>query len=174
MCGVMLSMIIFVLALFKFPVTLNFFTRFPSRTNFIFGTVSSSSSSCCYSLTAAGTCCCSLASSSSSLAAADCCCSSSSASFFTMSFNRSCYPYPIFSIILLYNKKAVSRTLCSLSASASRVAATGADTVLYNFEIVFLKNVFIVYFMFLRNFLKFIWTECRSLHDGHFVGIKNL
>ena len=30
--------------------------------------------------------------------------------------------------------------LSSLSASASRVAATGANTALYNFEIVFLKN----------------------------------
>ena len=34
---------------------------------------------------------------------------------------------------------------CSLSASASRVAATGADTAFYNFEIVFLKNVLIFY-----------------------------
>ena len=36
--------------------------------------------------------------------------------------------------------------LCNLSVSASRVAATGADTTLYNFEIVFLKNEFIVLF----------------------------
>ena len=40
MCGVMLAMIIFVLDLFKFPVTLNSFTRFPSYTNFIFAAVS--------------------------------------------------------------------------------------------------------------------------------------
>ena len=42
--------------------------------------------------------------------------------------------------------------LCSLSASASHVAAMGGDTVLYNFEIVFPKNVFNVYCMFFRNF----------------------
>ena len=66
-----------------------------------------------------------------------------------MSFNQSCYPYHIFSIILLYNKEVVSRTLWSLSASASRVAATGADTVLYNFEIVFLKNELIVLFEYI-------------------------
>ena len=42
------------------------------------------------------------------------------------------------SIILLYNKEAVSRTLCRLSASASRVAATA----LYNLPIVFLGNIF--------------------------------
>ena len=51
----------------------------------------------------------------------------------------------IFFIILLYNKETVPRTLCSLSASASRVAVTGADTALYNFETVFLKNEFIFY-----------------------------
>ena len=45
--------------------------------------------------------------------------------------------------VLLYNKETVSRTLSSLSASAFRVAATGADIALYNFEIVFLKNEFI-------------------------------
>ena len=97
----MLAMILFVLALFKFPVTLNSFKRFPSFTNFIFATVS-------------------------------------------------------------YHKEAVSRTLCSLSASASRVAVTGADTASYNFEIVFLKNVFTVYFMFLRNFSIILRTERRS------------
>ena len=79
-----------------------------------------------------------------------------------MSFNLS-RPYPIFSIILLYNKDAVSRTLCSLSAS---VAATDADTALYTFEIVFLKNEFIFYYTLLRNFLKILWTECRSLQSG--------
>ena len=61
-----------------------------------------------------------------------------------MPFNLS-RPYPIFSIILLYNKEAVSRTLCSLSASVFRVAATGADTGLYNFEILFLRNELILY-----------------------------
>ena len=68
-------------------------------------------------------------------------------------------PCPIFSIILLYNKEAVSRTLRSLSASASHVAVTGADTALHNFEIVFLKNVFIFYYTFLRNFLIILWTR---------------
>ena len=130
----MLAMIIFVLDLFKFPVTLNSFTRFPSHTNFIFATLSfCSSSSCCCSLAAAGTsssCCYSLA--------------SSSASFSTISFNLSS-PYSIFSIILLCNKEGVSRTLCSLSASPSHVAATGADIALHDFEIVFLKNGFIFY-----------------------------
>ena len=138
----MLAMIIFVLALFKFQVTLNSLKRFPSRTNFIFATAyRSSSSSCCCSLAAAGTCYCSVASSSSLTAAG---CSSSSATFSTMPFNLSCCSYLIFSIILLYNQEVVSRSLCSLSASASRVAVTGADTALYNFEIIFHKNVFIV------------------------------
>ena len=148
MCGVILAMIIFVLELFKFPVTLNSFTRLPSNANFIFVTVSyhSLSSSCCRSSAAAGPC------PSSSLAATGF--SSSSASFYTMSFNLSCCPYPIFSIILSYNKKAVSRMLCSLSASASRAATMGADTALYNFEFVFLKNVFIFYYTFLRKFFQ--------------------
>ena len=56
---------------------------------------------------------------------------------------------------LLY-KEAVSRTLCSLSASASRVAATGAETALNNFEIELLKNEFIVLLIyFWEIFLKF-------------------
>ena len=133
----MLAMIIFVLEFFKFHVTLNSFTRFPSYANFIFATVSS----CCCSLAAVDPCCYSLAS-SSSLAAARF--SSSAASFSTLSFSLP-RPYPILSIILLYNKKAVPRTLFSLSTSASRVAVTGADIALYNFEIVFLKNVFVFY-----------------------------
>ena len=62
--------------------------------------------------------------------------------------------YPIFSIILLYNKEVVSRAPCSLSASASRVAVKGADTPLYNFEIVFLKNMFIV---LLIHFWEIFW-----------------
>ena len=100
--GLMLFMIILVLDLFKFTVTLNSFTRFPSYTNFIFATAL-----CCYSLAAGiSSCCYSLA--------------SSSACFSLMSFNLS-GPYFILSITLLYNKKAVSRTLCSLSACASRV-----------------------------------------------------
>ena len=151
MCGVMLAMIIFVLELLKLPVTLNSFRRFPSYTNFIFAAISyRSSSSCCCSLTA-GPCYCSLA---SSFVAAG---SSLSASFST-SFSLS-YPYSMFSIVLLYNKEAVSRTLCSLSASAPRVTATGADTALYNFEIVFLKNVFIFHYASFRNFLKILWTH---------------
>ena len=112
MWDVILAMIIFVLDLFKFPVTLHSFTRLPSNANFIF----------CYSLAAADSCCCPFASSFLAVS-----CSSSSASFSTMSFNLSCCPHPIFSSILLYNKEAVSRTLCSLSASASRVAVTGAE-----------------------------------------------
>ena len=152
MCGEMLAMIIFVLELFKFPFTLIFFTHIHSYTNFIFATVSyRSSSSCCCSLAAGGPCCCSLAS-SSSLGAAG---SSLPASFSTMSFSLYC-PFPIFSAILLYNKEAVSRTL---SASTSRVAVPGADTTLYNFEIVFLKNVLIFYYTFLRNFLIILWTR---------------
>ena len=63
-----------------------------------------------------------------------------SASFSTMSFILS-RSYSILSTILLYNKEAVSRTLYSLSVSASRVAVTEADTVLHSFEMVFPKNV---------------------------------
>ena len=147
----MLAMIILVLELLKFAVTLNSFTQFPSFTNFLFTTVSYHSSS--RRSLATGICCCS----SSSLTAAGC--SSSSASFSTMSFNCSGCPYPIFSIILLHNKESVPRTSCSLYASASRVAVTGVDAALYNLEILFLKNEFIVYFMFLRNFLKILWTS---------------
>ena len=123
MCGVRLSIIILVLALFKFPVTLNSFTRLPSCTKFISGTVSYCSSSCYCSPSF----------------------SSSLASFSTLSLNLS-RSYPILCIILLYNKEVVSHLLCSLSASASRIAATGADTALYNFEIVFLIQlvVFII------------------------------
>ena len=88
MCGVMLALIIFVLELFKFPVTLNSFTRFPSYTNFIFATVSYRWSSSCYCpLAAAGSCCCFLASSSTFVAVGFCCCSS--ASFPPMFFNPS-------------------------------------------------------------------------------------
>ena len=121
--------IIFVLDLFKFPVTPNSFTRFPFYTILKFATVSYCSLS---------SCCCSLA-------------SSSSASFLTMSFNLY-RPYSIFSIILLYNEQAVSCMLSSLFASASRVAVTGADTGWHNFEIVFLKSVPILYYTFLEKF----------------------
>ena len=160
MCGVMLAMIIFVLELFKFPVIQNSFTRFPSYTNFIFATVSyrSSSSSYCCSWAVACPCRYSLASSCSYLTAAG---FSSSAPFSTMSFSISC-AYPIFSIILLYNKEAISRTPYSLSASASRIAATGADTALYNFEIVFLKNKLIVLLIHLWEiFWKFYGQKKR-------------
>ena len=76
-------------------------------------------------------------------------------------------PYPILSIILLYNKEAVSRRLCSLSASASCVAVTDADTALYNFEIAFLKNVFIVLLIHFC-FFKFYGQEktIRCLHQA--------
>ena len=87
-------------------------------------------------------------------------CCSSSASFSTMSFNLS-HPYSIFSIISLYNKEAVSHMLCSLSASASCVATTGADTALYNFVNWFLIQlvVFIICFPgnFFQNFWSFLW-----------------
>ena len=86
------------------------------------------------------------------------CCYSSSASFSAMSFNLS-RPYSIFSIILLYNKEAVSCTLYSLSASASRVAATGADTTLYNFVIWFLIKLV----MFIIGFLKICFQNFWSL-----------
>ena len=56
------------------------------------------------------------------------------ATFSAMSFSLSC-PYSTLSIILLYNKEVASRTLCGLSASASRVAAAGADTALCKFAI---------------------------------------
>ena len=130
MCGMILAMIVFVLGPFKFLVTLNSFERFPSYTNFIFGTVSYCPlSSCCCSLAAAGTV----------------------ALWFILLlllFYDVFQSLPsIFHIphhpVLLYNKETVSRTLSSLSASAFRVAATGADIALYNFEIVFLKNEFI-------------------------------
>ena len=141
MCGVMLAMIIFVLDLLKFPVTLNSLTHFPAYNNFIFVTVSY------YSLSFS---CCSLAAASTS---SSCCCSvaSSSASFYTISFNLCC-PYSIFSIILLYTKKAISRMLSSLFAGASCVAFTGADTALYNFGIVFLQNIPVIYYIFLEKF----------------------
>ena len=45
--------------------------------------------------------------------------------------------------------------LSSLSASASRVAVMDADTALYNFEIVFLKNAFIFYCIPWEIFFKF-------------------
>ena len=85
------------------------------------------------------------------------CCCSSYASFSTLSFNLSC-PYPIFSIILLYNKEVVSPTLCSLSASASRVAATGADTALYHFVNWFLIQLV----MFITGFRGKFENICRS------------
>ena len=84
------------------------------------------------------------------------CCCSFSASFYTMSFNVSC-PYPIFFTILLYNKEAVSRTLCSLSVRASGVAATGADTALYNFVNRFLiQLVMFIYRFFGELFSNFM------------------
>ena len=48
--------------------------------------------------------------------------------------------------------------LCSLSESAFRVAATGADTALYNFEIYFSKMNLSFIDTFLKNFLKILWT----------------
>ena len=44
--------------------------------------------------------------------------------------------------------------LSNISASASCVAVTGADTALHNFEILeFLKNAPILYYIFLESFL---------------------
>ena len=134
MCGVMLVIIILVLALSKFPVTLNSSARVPSYTNFTVSYCSSycSSSSFCY---------CSVA--------------SSSVSFSTMSFNLS-HPYPILSIILLYNKETVSPRPWSLSASTSRVAATGTDTAFYSLEIVFyIQLVMFIIYRLLENFEEF-------------------
>ena len=62
------------------------------------------------------------------------------------------HPYFLFSIILLYIKEAVSHTFCSLSASPSRVAATGADAALYYFEIVFLIQL--VMYIYIQNSIK--------------------
>ena len=96
-----------------------------------------------------------------------------------MSFNRSCCPCPILSIILLYNKEAVSRTLYSLSASAPRVAATGADTALYNFEIVILKNEFIVYFKyvfekFFKNFMDRTQITSKCTFGSTLISVNEL
>ena len=147
-CVVWCYTIIFVLALFKFPVTLNSFTRVPSYTSFIAGTVSYCSSS---------SFCCSLA--------------SSSAVYSIMSSILS-HPYPILSIILLYNKEAVSRTLYSLSASESLVAATVADTALHSFEIVFLKLYFSkMYSYLLYLFLEIFWKNVirtKKMSKGNF------
>ena len=41
----------------------------------------------------------------------------------------------------MYSKEVISRTLCSLYASAFRVAATGTDTALSNFEIVYFSKI---------------------------------
>ena len=82
--------------------------------------------------------------------------------FFCFFFHEVFQSLPSISHILYHpviQKEAVSRTLCSLSASASRVAVTGAATALYNFEIVYLKNVFIFYYTFLRNLLLILWTR---------------
>ena len=56
------------------------------------------------------------------------------------------FPYPIFYIIMLYNKEAVSRTFCSLSAGAT---ATYTDTALYNFVNWFLIQLLIFIIGFL-------------------------
>ena len=72
-----------------------------------------------------------------------------------MSFNLF-QPYLISFSILLYNKEAVLRTLYNLSASAPRVATTGAETALCSFEMVFLFHVvmFIIYISFFFFFSK--------------------
>ena len=161
----MLALIIFVLGLFKFLVTLNIFTRFPWCTSFIFATVSyrSSSSSCC-----------SLASSSLTAAAFS---SSSSPFFYTMSFNLSFCLYPIFSIILLYNKEVISLTLYRFSASASCVAVTGADTACIILKLYFSKmnSSFLKH---LKYFWEILWTfygqKKMTPCSGHFINVENL
>ena len=72
-------------------------------------------------------------------------------------------PYSPSSCYTIYNKEAVSHTLSNLSTSASRVAVTGADTALYNFEIVFLKNVRVLYYMFLEKFLSNFMEKKKRL-----------
>ena len=62
-----------------------------------------------------------------------------------MIFNLSCL-YLISCITLLYNKEALSRTLCSLFASASHVTAIGAETALHKFLIQ--PAIFIIIFLF--------------------------
>ena len=80
---------------------------------------------------------------------------SSSVSFSTISFNLS-HPYPTLSIVLLYNKETVSHRPWSLSASASRVAATGTDTAFYSLEIVFyIQLVMFIIYRLLENFEEF-------------------
>ena len=60
--------------------------------------------------------------------------------------------------------------LCSLSASVSRVAVTGADTALYNSENEFLKNEFIVLFEFIfENFLKKFMERKKWLKNEKLV-----
>ena len=77
-------------------------------------------------------------------------------------------PYPILSIIFLYNKEVVSFTPCSLSVSASRVASRDADAALYNFELHFLKmnSSFIICFweMFFQAFWSFL-AQSRPLNQ---------
>ena len=75
-----------------------------------------------------------------------------------MSFSLS-HPCSLLSIILLYNEEAVSRTLCSLSASVSRVAAIGAERALYKFAIWFLIQlvIFIIGFLF-----EYFWFVVNS------------
>ena len=89
----------------------------------------------------------------------------SSASFSTMSFSLSC-PYPISSVILLYNKEVVSSTLCSPSASASHVAATGADTALYNFVNWFLIQLVMFIICFRGKFFQILWSFLRHSPDS--------
>ena len=62
---------------------------------------------------------------------------------------------------LLDNKEAVSRTLCSLSVSASRVAATGADTALYN--CISQKWIYLLLICFWEIFWKFYGQNADHL-----------
>ena len=68
-------------------------------------------------------------------------------------------------------KKAVSCTVSSISVSASRVSATGADIAFYNFEIAFLKSVPILYYMFSWEiFFKFYGQKkrLRTISISHY------
>ena len=145
--------IVFVLGPFKFPVTLNSFTGFSSYTNFIFATVSycssSSSSSCFCSLAAAD---------STSVSSCYCPLASSSASFSTMSFDLSC-PYPIFSIILLYNKEAILFSPAVFLQVHLMLLPQVLIQRCITLKLYFSKMNSSFINIFLRNFLKILWTE---------------
>ena len=142
--------IIFVLGLFKFPVTLNSFTGSSSYTNFIFATVSYCSSSSCF---------CSLpAADSTSVSSCYCPLASSSASFSTMSFDLSC-PYPIFSIILLCNKEVILFSPAVFLQVHLMLLPRVLIQRCITLKLYFSKMNSSFINIFLRNFLKILWAE---------------